>query len=129
MTEPRVICPKCGHRFPVTEALTAQIEETLREQFQTEVRERENAARAVYEKRLATERAKIEKKAIARAKQASAGEVSRLRDSLAALERREKAAQADFDRQLAAERSRMRRDALKEANAAVSVRSQISATR
>ncbi len=120
MTEPRVICPKCGHRFPVTEALTAQIEETLREQFQTEVRERENAARAVYEKRLATERAKIEKKAIARAKQASAGEVSRLRDSLAALERREKAAQADFDRQLAAERSRMRRDALKEANAAVS---------
>lgn len=38
MTEPRVICPKCGHRFPVTEALTAQIEKALREQFETKLR-------------------------------------------------------------------------------------------
>lgn len=119
MTEPRVICPKCGHRFPVTEALTQQIEESLRQQFETEAKERENVARAAYEKRLAIERAKLEKEAIAGAKKASAGEVSKLRDSLAAFERREKAARADFDRQLAAERSRARRDALKEANASV----------
>ncbi len=32
MAEPIVVCPQCGHRFPVTKALTDQIEESLRRQ-------------------------------------------------------------------------------------------------
>lgn len=120
MADSRVICPKCGNRFPVTEALTAQIEEGLREQFETELKERENVARATYEKRLTTERSKLEKEASARAERASAAELSKLRDSLAVVERREKTAQANFEKQLAEEKSRLRRDAIRDANVAVS---------
>lgn len=120
MTDSRVICPKCGNRFPVTEALTAQIEEGLRERFDTELKERENVARTAYEKRLIAERAKLEKEASARAERASAAELSKLRQSLAAVERREKTAEANFAKQLAEEKSRLRRDALREASASVS---------
>ncbi len=41
MAEPRIVCPKCGHRFPVTKALTAQIEESLEARFQAETKKKE----------------------------------------------------------------------------------------
>lgn len=120
MAEPRVVCPKCGHRFPVTKALTAQIEESLRGQFEADARERERAVRAAYEKRLAAERSKLQKEARVRAAKASAAEVSKLRASLDAAEKREKAAQASFARRLTAEKSRLQREAVTEATASVS---------
>lgn len=122
MVEPSIVCPKCGCRFPLTKALTAQIEGPLREQFEAERRERERAAQAAYEKQLTAERAKLEREATAAARKASAAELSKLRASLAAADRREKAAQANFARQLAFEKARLKGEALKEATASVSAK-------
>jgi len=122
VVEPSIVCPKCGHRFPLTKALTAQIEEPLREKFEVEGRERERAAQAAYEKRLTAERAKLEREATAAARKASAAELSKLRASLAAADSREKAAQAKFECQLASEKARLKAEALKEAAASVSAK-------
>jgi hypothetical protein len=119
MAETIVVCPECGHRFPVTKALTDQIEESLRRQFEADSRQKEKAAQAAFEKRLEAEREKIEKLATTRAAEASAAEVGKLRTLLAEGEKREKEARANFDRQLAAEKARLKLDAVKEARASV----------
>ena len=120
MADPIVVCPKCGHRFAVTKALTDQIEDSLRHQFEAETQEREKAAQVAYEKRLAVEREKIEKQITARAAEASAKQVAKLQGLLTDAERREKTAQANFARQLTTEKSRLQREAVNEAKASVS---------
>jgi len=120
MAEQTVVCPKCGHRFPVTKALTGQIEDSLRHEFEAQAKEQEKATRAVYEKRLAAEQKRLEKQVTVRAQQASAAQVARLRSLLSSAAKREKAAKASFARQLVAERSRLEREAIKGARAAVS---------
>jgi hypothetical protein len=120
MADPIVVCPKCGHRFAVTKALTDQIEVSLRHQFEARAEEQEKAAQVAYEKRLAAEREKLEKQVTARAAKASAAQVAKLRGLLADAKKREKTAQASFVRQLAAEKSRLQREAVNEAKASVS---------
>lgn len=90
MAEPSVVCPKCGHRFPVTKALTDQIEESLRDQYEADARQKEKVAQAAYEKRLEAERQKIEKLAMSRAAEASTAKVGKLQALLAQAEKREK---------------------------------------
>jgi hypothetical protein len=119
MAESKVVCPKCGYRFPVTKALTDQIEDSLRQQYEAQAKEREKAAQVAYNTRLATEREKLEKQVTARAAKASATQVAKLRSLLANAERREKAAHSNFHRQLASEKSRLEREATKEAKASV----------
>ena len=63
MSEPRVECPKCGHRFPVTKALTGQIEESLRHQYEADTKALEKSMKVEYDKRIAAEHEKAEKKA------------------------------------------------------------------
>jgi len=121
MAETIVVCPECGHRFPVTKALTDQIEELLRHQYEADARQKEKASQAAYEKRLEAEREKIGKLAMSRAAEASAAEVRKLQAHLAQAEKREKAARADFDKQLAAEKARLERDAVTKARASVTV--------
>lgn len=120
MAEQTVVCPKCGHRFPVTKALTGQIEDSLRHEFEARAKEQEKATRAVYEKRLAAEQKRLEKQVTVRAQKASAVQVARLRSLLSSGAKREKATKASFARQLVAERSRLEREAIKGARAAVS---------
>jgi len=120
MAEPRVVCPKCGHRFAITKVLTDKIEDSLRHQFEAQAKEQEKAAQVAYEKRLAAEREKLEKQVTARAAKASAAQVAKLRGLLADAEKREKAAQASFARQLAVEKSRLKREAVNDAKASVS---------
>lgn len=120
MAEPTVVCPKCGHRFPVTKALTGQIEDSLRHEFEAQAKEQEKAAQAAYEKRFAVEQKKIEKQITAQAEKASAAQVAKLRSLLSDAEKREKATKASFAKQLVAEKLRLEREALKEAKAAVS---------
>jgi hypothetical protein len=117
MAEPNVVCPKCGHRFALTKALTDQIEESLRHQYEADARQREKAAQAAYEKRLGVEREKIEKLATSRAARAAAAEVGKLQALLVQAQKRERSAQADFDRRLTAEKARLKRAAVNDARA------------
>ena len=120
MAEPRVVCPKCGHRFPLTKALTDQIEGTLRQEFEIQAEEQKKAVQAVYDKRLAAEQKKIERQITAQAKKAASSQISKLRSLLLDADKREKATKAGFAKQLATEKSRLEREARKEANATVS---------
>jgi len=111
MADWAVVWPKCGHRFVVTKALTDQIKDSLRHQFEAQAREQERTAQVEYEKRLATERGELETEITACAAEASAKEVAKLQGLLTDAERREKAAQVNFVRQLATEKSRLQREA------------------
>ncbi len=111
MAESQVVCPACGHRFPVTKALTDQIEASLRIHYEAEARRKEKADEAAFAKRLEAERGKIEQTATLRATQASATEVRKLQALLAEAEKRGKKAQAEYDRKLAAEKTRLEREA------------------
>lgn len=88
MAEQRVVCPKCGHRFPISKALTDQIEHSLRHQFDEQSKEQVRAAKATFAKRLLSERERVERQVT-----------------------------ANFRKRLAAEKSRVRREAVKEAQA------------
>jgi hypothetical protein len=79
MAEQMVIrCPKCGHKIPVTKALTAHIETQLRRDFEVQAKAREKAAQEVYAKKLAAERAKLQERARKEAERSVSVEVARL---------------------------------------------------
>jgi hypothetical protein len=120
MADPIVVCPKCGHRFAVTKALTDQIEGSLRQQFELRAKEQKKAADVAYEKRLAAEREKLEKEVTARAAEVSEAQIAKLQALLADSQNREKTTQANFVKQLAAEKSRLQHVAMTEAKASVS---------
>ena len=120
MAEQTIICPKCGKHIPVSKALTHQIETELREAFEAEAEKREKEAQAAFEKRLATETARLEKQARKEAEQAASAEVSKIQKELAEAQKREKAAQASFERRLADEKSRLEKQARKAAEEEIS---------
>jgi hypothetical protein len=120
MAEPTVVCPKCGHKFPLTKALTEHLEESLRKEFEIRMKESDQEAKATFEKRLAGERDRIEKQATTRAAKSSASEVRKLQALLASAGKREKATQADFNHQLATEKTRLQREAVQQARLSVS---------
>ncbi|HHT9152261.1 MAG TPA: DUF2130 domain-containing protein [Candidatus Hypogeohydataceae bacterium YC40] len=63
MPEQTIICPNCGKRIPVSEALTHQIESELRKNFESKAKERDKEAQANFEKKLSAETARAEKQA------------------------------------------------------------------
>jgi hypothetical protein len=85
-----IVCPKCGHRFPITKALTGQIENSLRHEFEVHARDQQKAAQAAFEKRFAIEREKFKK-----------------------------VAQTNMEKQLAVEKSRLERAAVEKAKAQI----------
>jgi hypothetical protein len=99
MAESTVVCPKCGHRFPVTKALAQEIEGPIRQRYEVAAQERDKALKAKYEARLAAERKELEKRIAAEA---------------------EKRAEAGFARRLEAEKARLKNEAATEARAMVS---------
>jgi hypothetical protein len=112
-----IVCPNCGKRIPVSEALTHQIEADLRKSFETEAKKRDKEAQVAYVKRLAAETAKVEKQARKQAEQAASAELSKMQKELAEAQKREKATQASFERKLAEEKTRLERQARKAAEA------------
>jgi hypothetical protein len=46
MAEQSIACPSCGKKIPLTRALRAEIEESLKQQFDQTLRERERELRA-----------------------------------------------------------------------------------
>ena len=73
-----VTCPGCGKRIPLTRALRAEIETSLKAEFG----ERERELRDDYERRLEADRVRVEKDAAKRAEKRLAQELAGLKDQL-----------------------------------------------
>jgi len=73
-----VTCPGCGKRIPLTRALRAEIETSLKAEFG----ERELALRDDYDRRLEADRERVEKDAAKRAEKRLAQELAGLNDQL-----------------------------------------------
>ncbi len=84
MAEPRIVCPKCGHRFPVTKALTAQVDAALRKDYEAQLKEHKREAEASLRQSLEKETERIQRQALRQAKVQAREEVS---DEVAALQK------------------------------------------
>ena len=51
MKEQKIECPKCGYRFPVSEALASQVEDRLRRKFEADAKDKEKVMNEAFEKR------------------------------------------------------------------------------
>ncbi len=107
MTTQSVICPNCGKRIPLTEALTSQIEAELRKSFDVDLKKHEAESKARMEKLLESEKARIQKQAVQKAEEVLAARMSKMDTELAEAHKREKAAKADFQQRLAREGLRL----------------------
>ena len=77
-TEQSIACPSCGKKIPLTRALRAEIETSLKAEFG----ERERELRDEYEQKLDAERERVEKDAAKRAEKKLAQELAGLKDQL-----------------------------------------------
>ena len=82
MAEPRIVCPKCGHRFPVTKALTAQVDAVLRKEYESQLKQEKRKVEAALRDTLEKETERIQRQALRQAKVRAREEVS---DELVAL--------------------------------------------
>lgn len=73
-----VICPSCGKKIPLTRALRAEIETSLKVEFG----ERERELRDEFESKLEAERARAEKEGVKRAEKKLAQELAGLKDQV-----------------------------------------------
>lgn len=76
--EQSIACPSCGKKIPLTRALRAEIETSLKAEFG----ERERELRDEYEQKLDAERERVEKDAAKRAEKKLAQELAGLKDQL-----------------------------------------------
>jgi hypothetical protein len=117
MADPRVTCPKCGHRFPLTKALTGQVEESLRLEYDTLAKQRERETELRYRKRAEADRRVLQRQAAAKAAKAASAQLAALRSQIALATKREKATRASSERSIATARAQAQREAQKEATA------------
>ena len=78
MAEQSIACPSCGKKIPLTRALRAEIETSLKAEFG----EREREMRDEYEKKLEADRERVEKDAAKRAEKRLAQELAGLQGQL-----------------------------------------------
>ena len=78
-TDASIACPSCGKKIPLTRALRAEVETSVRAEFD----ERERDLRRDLEKQLEADRARVEKDAAARAEKALAAQLADLKGQLA----------------------------------------------
>jgi hypothetical protein len=76
MPEQRIACPKCGHRFPVTRALTAQVEAAIRRDYDARLKAQRRATEEEFEERVDKELARMQRQALRDAKVEARGAVS-----------------------------------------------------
>ncbi len=107
MSEPTIVCPKCGERIPISKALTHQIEKDLRAAFQERAERTQRDQQLAFNKKLADETARLEKQLKEKAEKAAAAELSRLQRQVADAQRRAKAVQTTFDERLQEEKARL----------------------
>jgi len=82
MTEQSISCPSCGKKIPLTRALRAEIEQSVKQEFDEALRAREREVRAEFEQRLEGDRKRAQKEAAKAAEQKMAQELAALRDQI-----------------------------------------------
>ena len=82
MTEQSVACPSCGKKIPLTRALRAEIETSVREQYAETLAKRECELRAQFEEQLRHDLDRAHRDAAAMAEKKSGQELAALREQL-----------------------------------------------
>ena len=113
MSEPTIVCPKCNTRIPLTKALTTEIEQSLKRDFDKEMQVKKRQIETEYADRLAREVEKGAQAAQVRAQKENAHKLTALQKEIEAARKREQCIQADFQRQMDAQVAK----AVKEAQA------------
>ena len=54
MAEQTVVCPKCGSKIPLSKALGGQLEQRIRKELTSELKERERELKAQYAAQIAS---------------------------------------------------------------------------
>jgi len=89
MSDTFITCPHCGKKIQLTEAITHQIEEKLRKEFDHEAKKKEKEFESILkdkdkelEEKLLSEKAKLEKQAKKKAEEVLSTELKDLKDQL-----------------------------------------------
>ena len=128
MAEQSIACPSCGKKIPLTRALRAEIEQSVKQEFEEALRARERELRAQFEERLEDDLQRTQKEAAKRAEKKMTRELAALRDQIkeqardldearrnelgmrkreGELERKQQDLELEVERQLGKERARL----------------------
>jgi len=104
MADQMIVCPKCGEKIPISQALRSQVEDDIRVSIEDDFKKKEKETRVAFEKKLADERARIERQAIKKAEQESNLRIEKLQSEINEAKKREKVSKEDFENRISAER-------------------------
>ena len=82
MADQSISCPSCGKKIPLTRALRAEIESSVREQYAETLEKRERELRAEFDRQLREDLERAQHEAAASAAKKSAQELAALREQL-----------------------------------------------
>jgi len=83
MTDQSISCPSCGKNIPLSRALRAEIESSVREQYERTLEKRERELRSEFDRQLARDLGRVQKEAAMAAGRKSAQELTALREQVA----------------------------------------------
>ncbi len=115
MAEPTIICPFCNREIPLTDAISHQIREKVRREFEIEAKKREEEARKKAEEKISLELKDLKeqlKEKEQRLQESQRIEIE-LRKKHRELEEREKRLELELSRKLDEEREKIRQEAIK----------------
>ena len=82
MADQSISCPSCGKKIPLTRALRAEIEASLKQQFDETLEDRERQLRAEYDTRLAADMQRVQADAATQAETSVAQELAALKSQV-----------------------------------------------
>ena len=82
MADQSISCPDCGKKIPLTRAIRAEIEGSLKRQFDQDLAARERELQAKYDERLEADLARTRKEAAAKAEKKVAQELALMQEQL-----------------------------------------------
>ena len=82
MADQSISCPSCGRKIPLTRALRAEIESSVKEQYAETLEQRERELRAQFDKQLQQDRGRAQRQAASDAEKKSAQELAALKEQL-----------------------------------------------
>jgi hypothetical protein len=82
MADQSISCPSCGKKIPLTRALRAEIESSVKEQYEETLEKRERELQSHYERQLKQDLDRVQKEAAKAAEKKSAQELAGLKEQL-----------------------------------------------
>ncbi len=82
MADQSISCPSCGKKIPLTRALRAEIETSVKEQYAETLEQRERELRAQFDEQLQQDLERAQREAVRSAEKKSALELAALKDQL-----------------------------------------------